>query len=228
MIPLRDSTKSPIFPIVNVTLIVLNILIYFWEISIEPYLLNQVYYAFGVVPAEVLNAIYTGAPFTPLLVNFITAIFIHGGWFHVIGNMLFLWVFGDNVEGRLGHFKYLLFYLVVGIAASLAHILSNPFSTVPVVGASGAVAGVLGAYIILFPRSRVLALVPIFIIFTFMEIPAVVFIALWFVLQLFNGVASLGGDAQTVAYWAHVGGFIMGVLLIKIVTPRVNRGYYLP
>ncbi len=228
MIPLRDSTKSPIFPIVNVTLIVLNILIYFWEISIEPYLLNQVYYAFGVVPAEVLNAIYTGAPFTPLLVNFVTAIFIHGGWFHVIGNMLFLWVFGDNVEGRLGHFKYLLFYLVVGTVASLAHILSNPFSTVPVVGASGAVAGVLGAYIILFPRSRVLALVPIFIIFTLMEIPAVVFIALWFVLQLFNGVASLGGDALTVAYWAHVGGFIMGALLIKIMAPRVNRGYYLP
>lgn len=228
MIPIRDSTKSPILPIVNVTLIVLNFLIYFWEISIEPYLLNQVYYAFGVVPAEVLNTIYTGAPFTPLLVNFVTAIFIHGGWFHVIGNMLFLWVFGDNVEGRLGHFKYLLFYLVVGTAATLAHILSNPFSTVPVVGASGAVAGVLGAYIILFPRSRILALVPIFIIFTLMEIPAVVFIALWFVLQLFNGMASLGGDALTVAYWAHVGGFIMGALLIKIMAPRVTRGYYLP
>lgn len=231
MIPLRDSTKSPIFPIVNVTIIVLNIIIYFLEFSMEPYMLNQVYYAFGVIPAEVLNAIYTGAPFTPQLLSFVTAIFIHGGWLHVIGNMLFLWVFGDNVEGRLGHFKYLLFYLIVGAAATLAHILSNPYSTVPVVGASGAVAGVLGAYIVLFPHSRVLALVPIFIILTLVEIPAVIFIALWFVLQLFNSVASLGGDAISVAYWAHVGGFIAGVILIKIIAPRPpreNNGYYLP
>jgi len=227
LIPLRDSTKSPIFPIVNLTIIVLNIFIYFLEVSIEPYQLNQVYYAFGVVPAEVMNTIFTGASFTPVLVSFVTTMFIHGGWFHVIGNMLFLWVFGDNVEGRLGHFKYLLFYLIAGAVASLAHILSNPLSTVPVVGASGAVAGVLGAYIIAFPRSRVLALVPIFIIFTLMEIPAVIFIALWFVLQLFNGVASLGGDVNTVAYWAHVGGFITGAILIKIIAPRVTKGYYL-
>ncbi len=226
MIPLRDSTKSQTFPIVNLTIIVLNILIYFLEVSFEPYQLNQIYYAFGLVPAEVMNTIITGSSLTPVLISFVTAMFIHGGWLHVIGNMLFLWVFGDNVEDRLGHVKYLLFYLVVGAAGSLAHIISNPFSTVPIVGASGAVAGVLGAYIIAFPRSRILALVPIFIIFTLVEIPAVIFIALWFVLQLFNGVASLGGNVNTVAYWAHVGGFVMGVILIKIMAPRVTKGYY--
>lgn len=164
MIPLRDSAKSQTFPIVNLSIIVLNLLIYIWEVTLEPYRLNQIYYILGLVPAEVLNAIFTGASFTPIVVSFITAMFIHGGWLHVIGNMLFLWVFGDNVEDRLGHLKYLLFYLVAGATGSLAHILTDPTSTIPVVGASGAVAGVLGAYIIAFPRSRILALVPIIII----------------------------------------------------------------
>ncbi|TYO94696.1 rhomboid family intramembrane serine protease [Desulfallas thermosapovorans] len=227
MIPLRDSVKSQSFPIVNLTIIALNVLIYLWEVSMEPYLLNQVYYTFGLVPVEALNAVFTGSSLTPVLVSFVTSTFIHGGWLHVISNMLFLWVFGDNVEDRLGHFKYLLFYLAAGFAGGLAHIISDPVSTVPVVGASGAVAGVLGAYIIAFPRSRILALVPIIIIFTLMEIPAVVFIAIWFILQLFNGVASLGGTADTVAYWAHIGGFIIGAVLIKTMSPRV-RGYFRP
>lgn len=223
MIPLRDSVKSRTFPIVNVTIIVLNLIFYILEIMVEPYFLNQIFYAYGLVPADVLNAIITGASLTPVIISFITAMFIHGGWVHVMGNMLFLWVFGDNIEDRLGHFKYLLFYLVVGVAAGIVHIFTNPTSTVPVVGASGAVAGVLGAYIIAFPRSRILALVPILV-----EIPAVIFIAFWFVIQLFNGVASLGGAANSVAWWAHVGGFIAGVLMIKVMTPRVVRGYFRP
>lgn len=228
MIPLRDSAKSGTFPVVNLAIIVLNLLIYFKEVTIEPYRLNQIFYTYGLIPADVLNAVFTGGPLTPVLINFITATFIHGGWVHVIGNMLFLWVFGDNVEDRLGHFKYLLFYLLAGIAGGLVHVITNPVSTVPVVGASGAVAGVLGAYIIAFPRSRILALVPIIIIFTLMEIPAVIFIALWFFIQLFNGVASLGGTANPVAWWAHVGGFLMGMLLIKTMAPRVNRGHFRP
>lgn len=228
MIPLRDSVKSRSFPIVNLTLIILNVLVYLWELSFEPYQLNQIYYAFGVIPAEFLNAIFTGANFTPVLFSFITAMFIHGGWIHIIGNMLFLWVFGDNVEDRLGHWKYLIFYLIAGVVGSLVHIMTNPTSTVPVVGASGAVAGVLGAYIIAFPRSRILALVPIFIIFTLLEIPAVIFIALWFGIQLFNGVASLGGLANPVAYWAHIGGFIMGAIMIKTMAPRIIKGYFRP
>ncbi len=226
MIPLRDSARSRTFPFINIFIIVLNLLIYIKEVMLEPYQLNQLFYTYGLIPAEVLNALYTGAPLTPLLVNFITATFIHGGWFHVLGNMLFLWVFGDNVEDRLGHLKYLLFYLLAGIAGGVAHIITNPLSTVPVVGASGAVAGVLGAYVIAFPRSRILALVPLFIVFFFTEIPAVVFIAIWFVLQLFNGVASLGGSATPVAWWAHVGGFIVGALLIKMMSPRRLYGYY--
>jgi membrane associated rhomboid family serine protease len=228
LIPLRDSARSRTFPVVNLTIIILNLVIYFKEVTVEPYRLNQIFYTYGLIPADVLNTIFTGAPLTPVLINFITATFIHGGWVHVIGNMLFLWVFGDNVEDRLGHFKYLLFYLLAGIAGGVVHVITNPASTIPVVGASGAVAGVLGAYIIAFPRSRILALVPIIIIFTLMEIPAVIFIALWFFIQLFNGVASLGGAANPVAWWAHVGGFLMGMLLIKMMAPRVVRGYYRP
>jgi len=228
LIPLRDSIKSKSFPVVNLTIIVLNLLIYTWEVMVEPYQLNQIFYAYGLIPADFMNALYMGAPLTPVLVNFITSTFIHGGWIHVIGNMLFLWVFGDNVEDRLGHLKYLAFYLLAGIAGGLVHLLTNPFSTIPVVGASGAVAGVLGAYVIVFPRSRILTLVPIIIIFTLIEIPAVVFIALWFIIQLFNGVASLGGAANPVAWWAHVGGFIMGALLIKMMAPRRVKDYYRP
>jgi len=229
LIPLRDSAKSKSFPAVNLAIIALNLFIYFKEVTVEPYRLNQIYYTFGLIPADVLNTVFTGAPLTPVLDNFITAMFIHGGWVHVLGNMLFLWVFGDNIEDRLGRWRYLLFYLAAGAAASLTHIMFNPTSTIPVIGASGAVAGVLGAYMITFPRSRILALVPIFIVFTLMEIPAVIFIALWFVIQLFNGVASLGGTANPVAWWAHVGGFLAGALLIKLIAPRrVKRYYYRP
>jgi len=228
LIPLRDSAKSSTFPFVNIAIIVLNLVIYVNEVLMEPFELNQFFYTYGLIPAEVSNTFYTGAAVTPLLVSFITATFVHGGWFHVLGNMLFLWVFGDNVEDRLGHAKYLLFYLLAGMAGGAAHIMTNPASTVPVIGASGAVAGVLGAYIIAFPRSRILALVPLFVIFFLAEIPAIVFIAIWFVLQLFNGVASLGGTATTVAYWAHIGGFVIGALLIKILAQRRERSYFRP
>ena len=226
MIPLRDSIRSRTFPLVNLTIIILNLVIYVWEVMLGPQQLNQVFYVFGLVPARAYDIFISGASITPVLVNLFTSMFIHGGWIHVIGNMLFLWVFGDNIEDRLGHFKYLLFYLAAGVAGGVAHILSNPASTIPVVGASGAIAGVLGAYALVFPRSRILTLLPIFIIFTLVEIPALIFIALWFVIQIFNGVASLGGSVNTVAYWAHVGGFIAGAVLIKTMTPRMVRGYY--
>lgn len=224
MIPLRDSVRSSTFPIVNVSIILLNVLIYIWEVSMTPSDLNLVFHELGVIPAEVMHTVYLGAPLTPVLVTFVTATFLHGGWVHVIGNMLFLWVFGDNIEDRLGHFKYLLFYLLAGLAGGLFHVLSDPTSTIPVVGASGAVAGVLGAYIVAYPHSRVLALVPIFIFFTLMEVRAVIFIALWFLIQLFNGVAALGGVTNPVAWWAHIGGFLIGMLLIKIMAPRLVPG----
>ena len=220
MIPLRDSVRSGRTPYVNISLILINILVFFQQLAIEPYQLNQIYYSYGVIPAEVLNVFFTGSPLLPVIIPFITSIFIHGGWWHLIGNMLFLWIFGDNIEDRLGRVRYLLFYLAVGVAGGVAHVLANPASTIPVIGASGAVAGVLGAYLISFPRSRILALVPVLFFITVIEVPAVIFIVVWFAIQFFNGVAFLGGTANAVAYWAHIGGFLAGLVLIKLIARR--------
>jgi membrane associated rhomboid family serine protease len=149
-----------------------------------------------------------------------TATFLHGGWFHLIGNMLYLWVFGDNVEDALGRARFVLFYLLTGLAGGLAHIISDPQSVIPTIGASGAVAGVLGAYFITYPHARVLALVPLLFIVTFIELPAVLFLFLWIALQLFYGIAAILGTANMVAWWAHVGGFAAGMLLIKPLAGR--------
>lgn len=226
MIPLRDSVRSSTRPYVTWILIALNIYIFYRQFMLPASALNQVYLSYGVVPADVSYALASGASLTPVLLTFLTATFLHGGWVHVLGNMLYLWVFGDNVEDRLGHWRYLLFYLAAGVAGGVAHFISNPFSQVPIIGASGAIAGILGAYLIAFPRSRVLALVPIFIIFTIMEIPAVIFLAIWFVLQLFNGAASIGGTANTVVWWAHVGGFVAGMIMIKLLPARRRENYH--
>lgn len=223
MIPIRDSVRPRRRPVVNWTIIAINLLVFFYGLGLSGQQLEDVYFHYGVIPSEVFHLIQTGAPLEPLFLPFLSAMFLHGGWFHVIGNMWYLWIFGDNVEDRLGHFRYLLFYLVAGIIGSIAHILTNPTSPVPVIGASGAIAGVLGGYLISFPRSRVLALVPVFFFFTLMEVPAVIYLALWFVLQLFNGTLSLGGVANPVAWWAHIGGFVSGMVLIKLMAPRRVR-----
>lgn len=220
MIPLRDSVRSGRTPYVNIGLILINVLVFIQQLWLQPYQLNSIYYAYGVIPAEAVNVFYTGAPIGQLMVTFITATFLHGGWFHLIGNMLYLWIFGDNIEGRLGHMKYLLFYLLAGVAGSFAHVLANPASNIPVIGASGAVAGVLGAYVLSFPRSRVLALVPVLFFLTVIEVPAIIFIVVWFVIQVFNGVAFLGGTANAVAWWAHIGGFLAGAGLVKLLAPQ--------
>jgi membrane associated rhomboid family serine protease len=225
MIPLRDSVRPRTTPFVNWILIALNLYVFVREIMLPEAQLNMVFYGLGLVPASVSQMLLGGSAVSPVLLTFITSMFLHGGWTHVLGNMLFLWVFGDNVEDRLGHFKFLLFYLAVGIIGGVAHIFLNPFSEVPVVGASGAIAGVLGAYFVTFPRARVLTLLPIIIFFTIVEVPAVIFLAFWFVLQLFNGTASLGGAANPVAWWAHVGGFLGGIILIKIMAPGKNHLY---
>lgn len=155
------------------------------------------------------------------MVRLTTAMFLHGGWFHVLSNMLYLWIFGDNVEDRMGHLKYLVFYLLTGYVATIAHVLYSPLSKAPLIGASGAIAGVLGAYLILYPRAKVLTLVFIFIFFQVIPIPAVVFLGIWFILQLLSGTASLSGDAaQSVAFWAHIGGFVAGLLLVKLFARR--------
>jgi len=155
---------------------------------------------------------------------FFTSMFLHAGWLHLVGNMWFLWIFADNVEDILGHFNFLIFYIACGLAASFAHFIVNLNSAVPAVGASGAIAGVLGAYIVMFPRARVLTLVPIFIFLEVVEIPAFVFLGIWFIYQFFLGMMSVGSYGAGVAFWAHIGGFIAGVLLLNIFLKK--RHYY--
>ena len=223
MLPLADHNPRRTTPFVNVLLIVVNVLMFFWELSlgaaIQPALQNLAF-----VPAT----FWSSAPLVPSVVAMFVSMFLHGGWLHLGGNMLFLWVFGDNIEDRLGHGRYLLFYLACGVAATLAHAAMNPGSSVPSIGASGAIAGVLGAYLLLFPRQRITTLIPIFIFITVREIPAIVLLGFWFVLQLFVGTVSLGGSIHEqggVAYFAHIGGFLTGMVLVILLggLPRRRR-----
>ena len=208
MIPLRDVIPSRTFPGVTVALIALNSLAFLYEASLPDRQLTAFVNRWALVPAYFS------------WVTVITSMFLHGGWLHAIGNMWFLWIFGDNVEDRVGHGRYLVFYLLCGTIAGLAQAFSDPTSTVPTIGASGAVAGVMGGYIVLYPQSRILTLLPLFIFIQLIEVPAMVFLGLWFVLQLFGGVGSLmttGRDTTGgIAFWAHVAGFGVGALLIKV------------
>jgi membrane associated rhomboid family serine protease len=221
MIPIRDTIPSSRVPIVNYVLIFANLGLFFYEISLGenlPSFLER----FAVIPARLLG----GGDFSARdLLTPVTAMFLHGGWMHVLGNMLYLYIFGDNVEDTLGHGRYLLFYIACGVASFAVQIGFQPASAVPNIGASGAIAGVLGAYFLLFPRARVVTLLPLFIFFTVVDIPAVVFLGLWFLLQFLSGTVSLGRAAATggVAWWAHVGGFVAGVVFLKVFSIR-GRG----
>ncbi|HHY37779.1 MAG TPA: rhomboid family intramembrane serine protease [Clostridia bacterium] len=225
MIPIRDSVRSRRFPIMTVFIILLNVLVFLHEISLSDPDRLALFMRFGVVPSRISGVRMPEASafaLTPL----ISATFLHGSWLHIIGNMLFLWVFGDNVEDKMGRLRFLCFYLLVGIIANFTHVLANPASTVPTVGASGAVAGVLGAYFLLFPGARVLALVPVGIFVPIAEVPAFVFLFVWFLLQVFSGVASLGAagqSVQAVAWWAHIGGFLSGMILLFPFLPAKSR-----
>lgn len=218
MIPIRDTVPSNRIPVVTYLLVAANIGLFFYEISLgenlPPFLERH-----AVVPARLLGG---GALSVRELLTPVTATFLHGGWMHLLGNMLYLYIFGDNVEDTLGHGRYLLFYIACGMASFAVQIGFQPASVVPNLGASGAIAGVLGAYFLLFPRARVVTLLPLFIIFTTVEIPAVVFLGLWFLLQFLSGTASLGRAAAAggVAWWAHVGGFIAGMVFLKVLTIR--------
>lgn len=218
MIPLRDSLRSKRTPVVNISIIAFTLFVFIYELSLSNPELEASIYDYGLVPVKFLEGLSGSVSFPPLL-TLITSIFLHGSWFHVIGNMLYLWVFGDNVEDRFGRFRYLVFYVGAGVTAGIAHVIANPNSPVPTIGASGAVAGVLGAYFVNFPRARVLALIPIGIFVPIVQVPAVFFLLLWFGLQLINGVASLGVTTQItqgVAWWEHVGGFSAGVIAALI------------
>ena len=215
MIPLRDDNPRRTVPFVTYVLIALNVLAFLWELSLgsrlEPALSSLAF-----IPARYWVPGHWGFD----LFTIVASMFLHGGLMHIGSNMLYLWIFGDNVEDRLGHGKYLLFYLLCGFLATLAHAVFSPGSRLPAIGASGAIAGVLGAYLILWPHARVLTLIPIIFFITVRELPAVIILGLWFVLQFFNGVGSLGvrdaKDIGGVAYFAHIGGFLAGMLLIVV------------
>src|ERR1039457_4453836 len=212
MFPLRTTQPSYSKPVVTVLLIVINILVFLFEVSLEPFARNEFIATYGLVPDQ----------FSFLSV--LTSMFLHGGWMHVLGNMWFLWIFGDNIEDILGSFKFLLFYLLCGFAAAMAQYLADPGSRVPMVGASGAIAGVMGAYLVKFPHSRIHTLLFIFFFITTVEVPAWLMLIGWFLLQFFNGVGSIGyshaAERGCVAFLAHVGGFLAGIALIFLLGPR--------
>ena len=218
MIPLKDINRSHSIPFITIILILANGLVFLYELSLGQRSLSRFFFAFGVVPSFYLNADYWQS--TGLLsgaLPLVTSMFLHGGWLHFLGNMLYLWVFGDNIEDRIGHLGFLGFYFTCGLAAAFLHIFTNTTSMVPTVGASGAIAGVLGAYLVLFPGARVLTLVPIFFFFQLIELPALIFLGFWFVMQFFSGAMSLAAGEQQMggtAWWAHIGGFVAGIGLI--------------
>ena len=208
MIPLKDVIPSRTVPIITITIIVLNSLAFLFELSMPDRTLESFIRVYAVVPAH----------FT--VITTVTSMFLHSGWLHFLGNMLYLWIFGDNVEDELGHGRFVAFYLICGVAAGLAHVFMNPASTIPTIGASGAIAGVMGAYFVLYPHSRILALLPLFVFWNVVEVPAIFFLGLWFVMQFFSGVGSIAAGARAtgggVAFWAHVAGFLTGMATVFV------------
>lgn len=250
MIPLRAENPRRTFAIVNLALIVLNVLVFVYQVSLPRRAGEELVETFGVVPARAQQlfapaavpartvvprsvAPRSGAPqssakrpartgrneaeLVPLAVSLFTSMFLHGGLLHLLGNMLFLWVFGASVEDHMGHKSYLIFYFICGLGAGIAHIVANWGSSIPSIGASGAISGVMGAYIVLFPRSKILTLVPIIIFFFTVRLPAILFLGYWFLIQFLSGFVSLGEvDQAGVAWWAHIGGFLLGALLALV------------
>jgi membrane associated rhomboid family serine protease len=209
MIPLKDTIPSRTFPAVNITLVVINCLVFLYELALGPGL-SPFIERYGIVPVRFFNAGMISDMIAPLF----SFMFLHGGWLHVISNMLYLWIFGDNVEDRMGHFRYLVFYLMCGVASGLVQLFVSPASRIPIVGASGAIAGVMGAYLLLYPFGRVVTLVFFFIFIDVVQIPAFFFLVFWFVLQFFSGAFATPGQEGGVAWWAHVGGFLCGLLMV--------------
>jgi len=231
MIPLRDDIPSRTFPVVNLLLIGANVAAFLYQVMLGP-LLPRFVHEFAVIPARYFHdAIVAGGRLEQvtapdLVVPLVTSMFLHGGWLHLGGNMLYLWIFGDNVEDRMGHGRYVVFYLLCGMLASAAHIWTNANSRIPSLGASGAIAGVLSAYLLLYPKARVVVLLPLWFFWQVFKVPAVLFLGIWFVQQTFSGLLSLGvASAQTggVAWWAHIGGFLAGALLVGLFARRERR-----
>lgn len=226
MIPLKDMSPRRSVPLITILLIIANVLVFLYQIGLPPGAADAFINTYGLVPARIQLALM-GDPRVTMgdaLVPLFTCMFLHGGWLHILGNMWFLWIFGGNAEDRLGRLTFLLFYLVCGIASGITQAVFSWGSHVPSVGASGAISGILGAYIVFFPYAKILTLVPLFIFFFTARIPAAIFIGLWFVVQFLSGVGTLGaaGAAASggVAWWAHIGGFIVGAVLASMVKGR--------
>ncbi len=216
-IPLKDLNPHRAYPIVNTALILTNVAVFVYQLTLPPHYFHSFVLANATIPERFPAALAGHLPLQAAFLPLVTSMFLHGGFVHIVGNMLFLWIFGDNVEDFYGHFTYLLFYLVCGIGAGLLHVLFNWNSTLPSLGASGAISGVMGAYLILYPRARILTLVFIFLI----PVPAVIILVLWFVMQFASGISSLGMAASGgVAWWAHVGGFLLGMGITNLVRRR--------
>ena len=221
MIPLYDTIRPRQFPFINWVLILSNAAIFWYELQLGEAALQNFIFTWGLIPAE-LSANPNGEWRT-----IFSSMFLHGGWFHILSNMWVLYIFGDNIEDRVGSLRYLFFYLMSGIAAAFLQIFVMQGSSVPMIGASGAIAGVLGAYLISYPGARIASLVPILFIFTIVDVPAVLFLVFWFISQLYSGLFAMQGSAGSgIAWWAHIGGFIFGVIMVSFLRKRtVYRSY---
>lgn len=224
LFPLRDDNPRQTFPLVTIGIIIVNTLVFFYQLTMSPERGALFIRAAGVIPLEITTLTdivrFPDQPrnIVPVPLTIFTSMFVHGGWLHLISNMWYLWIFGDNIEDSMGHFRFILFYLIAGLFAALAQIFIHPTSLVPMVGASGAIAGILGAYLIQYPRARVRCLLFIFIFFTFVDIPAFAVLGFWFIVQLLRGMTV--ESMADVAWFAHIGGFLAGVLLIKFFIHR--------
>jgi membrane associated rhomboid family serine protease len=220
MIPLRSTERIYATAAVTASLIAVNAVIFLYQVTLSPAALNHMVNEWGIVPDRI------GQNLLPLF----TSMFLHGGWMHLIGNMLYLWVFGRNIEDLIGGGRFLVLYLLCGLVAAVVHVIFNPYSRMPTIGASGAIAGVMGAYLIKFPRARIITLVPIFFFFTTVELPAAVLLLFWFAIQFFSGFGTLGENDYSgggTAWFAHIGGFIAGMLLIRLFPVRQRwRNWY--
>ncbi|MGH7492356.1 MAG: rhomboid family intramembrane serine protease [bacterium] len=210
MIPLKDDNPRVTFPLINTLLIVVNVAVFLHEMFLPEVEMEQFIQSYGAIPLHVSQGMHYSGLFTSM--------FLHGGVLHILGNMLYLFIFGDNIEGSMGSIRYLVFYVLCGIGAAISHILIDPGSEVPMVGASGAISGVLGAYMLTYPKARVLVLLPILFYVSTFRVPAVVVLGLWFLNQLISGFFSTGNDQNLgggIAWFAHIGGFVLGILLVK-------------
>ncbi len=218
MIPLSDDNPTERPPIVTVSAIIACVLVFLYQASLPERPGEAFVYHYGAIPAVVTGQ--AGLPpelaALPGYTSLLTSMFLHGGWMHLIGNMLYLWIFGNNVEDVMGHVRFVFFYLLSGLLAAYSHILTDPASTIPMVGASGAISGVLGAYLLLYPHAQVLVFIPFGIMSRTMHVPAWIVLGFWFVMQVFSGGASLGREGGGVAFFAHIGGFVVGMLLINV------------